>query len=387
MIDFGNTEIAFNGKTKNDLKRSYWLFKIISWRWLIKLGSASLNFFIAIKLPITGLVKATIYKQFCGGENIEECKVAIQNLAKLNVKTILDYSVEGKQNELDFDLNVDETLATIKNAHASDLIPFSVFKATGLGRLELLQKVSAKSDLNENEKEEYQRVINRVNKICQAGSDMGVPIFIDAEETWIQNAVDELALKMMRKFNANEAVIFNTAQMYRRDRLTYLKEINQTAISEEFFVGMKLVRGAYIEKERARAKELGYDDPMQKDKAATDRDFNLALKFCMENIDHFSLCCGSHNEESSQYLVELMKEHNLSFDDERVYFAQLLGMSDHISMNLAKNGYNVAKYVPYGPVKEVIPYLIRRAEENRSISGQTTRELALILKEQERRKS
>lgn len=384
MVNFNNTEVAFNGKNNKDLKRSYWLFKIISWNWLIKIGPAMLKLFLPLGFPIP-IVKSTIYKQFCGGETIDECDNTINELGKNNVKTILDFSVEGKESETDFDSNVLETISTINKAKTTKLIPFSVFKTTGFARFSLLEKINTGNELSNTEKEEFARVKARIDKMCGAAAESGIPIFIDAEETWIQNTIDLLALEMMQKYNKQKAIVFNTIQLYRWDRLDYLKKLKEQSDRENFFIGMKLVRGAYIEKERERAKQMNYPDPMQKTKQDTDNDFNAALKYCVENINKIAFCCGSHNEESTQYLIDLMKEHKIALEDQRVYFAQLLGMSDHISMNLAKNGYNVTKYVPYGPVKDVIPYLIRRAEENTSIAGQTGRELSLIVKEQERR--
>lgn len=384
MVNFNNTEVAFKGKGEQDLKRSYWLFKFISWNWLIKIGPAMLKIFLPLGFPIP-LIKATIYKQFCGGETIDECDNTINELGKNNVKTILDYSVEGKESEHDFDANVIETIATVQKAKTTKLIPFSVFKVTGFARFALLEKINDKKELTTAEKEEFERVKTRVDKMCKAAAEAEIPIFIDAEETWIQNTIDELVLEMMKKYNHQKAVVFNTIQLYRWDRLDYLKNLKQLADQEGFYIGMKLVRGAYIEKERERAAAKGYKDPMHATKQDTDNDFNAALKFCAENINKIAFCCGSHNEQSTQHLIDLMKENQIAIDDQRVYFAQLLGMSDHISMNLAKEGYNVTKYVPYGPVKDVIPYLIRRAEENTSIAGQTGRELSLIIKEQERR--
>ena len=385
-MDFNNTEVAFSGKSSNDLKKSYWLFKIIGWNWLIKISPALLKFFTAIRFPVTSIIKSTIYKQFCGGETINECDKTINDLGKFNVKTILDYSAEGKESEIDFDANVTETISTIKKAKTTKLIPFSVFKTTGFARFALLEKINAKEKLNQAEIEEFDRVKGRIDKMCGNAYEAGIPIFIDAEETWIQNPIDDLVLDMMRKYNKEKAVVFNTIQLYRWDRLAYFKNLKAIADQENFFIGMKLVRGAYIEKERERASSMGYQDPMQPDKASTDRDFNASLKYCVENINKISFCCGTHNEASTQFLIDLMEEHQIALDDQRVYFAQLLGMSDHISMNLAKSGYNVTKYVPYGPVKDVIPYLIRRAEENTSLAGQTGRELALIVNEKERRK-
>lgn len=385
-MDFNNTEIAFAGKTNAEIKRSYWLFKIIAWNWLIKIGPTVLKILMPLYFPIP-IIKATIFKHFCGGESIDETATTTKRLAKLNVKTILDYSVEGKQQEDVFDANVLETIATLKKAKESADIPFGVFKPTGYGRMDLLEKVQLKKNLSPQEKEEFERFKNRVLQLCETAFQLNVPIFIDAEDTWIQNPVDDVLLDMMRKFNKEKAIVYNTIQLYRWDRIAYLKELIATAQNEGFKIGLKLVRGAYIEKERERAEKMGYPDPMQKTKADTDRDYNLAQKICMENIDIVSFCSGTHNEESALYLTELMKEHHISKNDSRIYFAQLLGMSDHISNNLAKADYNVAKYVPYGPVKDVTPYLIRRAEENTSIAGQTGRELQLIQKELERRRN
>ncbi|MCO6499130.1 MAG: proline dehydrogenase family protein [Vicingus serpentipes] len=384
MVDFNNTETAFAGKTDSDLKRGYWLFKIIAWNWLIKIGPILLKVFMPFGFPIP-IIKATIFKQFCGGESIEGCNHTIDELGYYNIKTILDYSVEGKEKESIFDDNVAEVISTIQKAKADFNIPFSVFKPTGFARFELLQKVNLKEKLNQKEKEEFKRVRNRIDKICEAAFNFNIPVFIDAEETWIQNPIDAIALEMMRKYNKEKTIVFNTIQLYRKDRIIYLKELMAIARNEGFYMGLKLVRGAYIEKERERAKKMNYEDPMHKTKEDTDRDYNLALKLCIENIDVISFSCASHNEKSNLYLIELMKEHAIEKNDKRIYFAQLLGMSDHISMNLGKAGYNVAKYVPYGPVKDVTPYLIRRAEENTSIAGQTGRELALILAERKRR--
>ena len=385
-MNFNNTEIAFSGKSNNDLKRSYWLFKIIGWNWLIKIGPTLLTIFLPLWFPIP-IIKTTIFKQFCGGESIDECESTIKELSSKNVKTILDYSVEGKEEEVVFDANVEEVLSAIKKANSNDNIPFSVFKPSGFGRFKLLQKINEKQPLTQEEEAEFVRVKTRIEKICSMGFEMNIPIFIDAEETWIQNPVDDIVLEMMRKYNKEKAIVYNTAQMYRWDRLSYLNELKIIALKEGFYIGIKLVRGAYIEQERERAKKMGYEDLMQKSKEATDKDFDQAVKFCVENIDRISLCCATHNEKSSLSLVQLMKENNIRINDNRIYFAQLLGMSDHISNNMAKEGYNVAKYVPYGPVKDVTPYLIRRAEENTSIAGQTGRELSLILNEQQRRKS
>ena len=385
MISFDNTKIAFQGKSKKDLNRAYWLFKLVSSNTLVKIGPILLNIALFLRLPILGLIKNTIYKHFCGGESIRDSQKTIEELARYQIGTILDYSVEGQESEANFDSGMQETIATIERAAGEDKIPFSVFKITGVGRFALLEKVNAKQRLTENEKKEYERVKNRINTICKKAHSLNAPIFIDAEESWIQDTIDEIATDMMKQYNTERAIVYNTLQMYRWDRLAFLKQSYADAENYKYFLGLKLVRGAYMEKERARAEKLGYVSPIQKNKASTDKDYDLAVSFCIEHIDRIAICAGTHNEDSSSKLTQLLVDKDIDKNDKRVYFSQLLGMSDHISYNLAFDKYNVAKYVPYGPVKEVIPYLIRRAEENTSISGQTSRELALIMKEKARR--
>ena len=384
MVSFDNTKIAFISKSDSDLKKSYFLFKLISNQALVKWGGGLAP--LGLKLGFKGLIKNTIFKQFVGGENIQDCNNTIAQLAKYNIGTILDYSVEGKESEVDFDNCCKETIETIHRAKGDKSIPFCVFKVTGLARLGILEKVTAKQTLTKEETEEYERVKNRVNKICKEAHDNNKPIFIDAEESWIQQAIDDLANENMARYNKNSAIVFNTFQLYRKDRLDYLKHSFEMGKNGGYHVGAKLVRGAYMEKERERAIEKNYPSPIQDTKENSDKDYNLAIEFCVEHIDRMGLCAGTHNEKSSLVLVDLMTKKNISPDDKRIYFSQLLGMSDHISYNLSQSNYNVAKYVPYGPVKEVLPYLIRRAQENTSVKGQTGRELSLIIKEQERRK-
>lgn len=386
MLSFNNTEIAFSGKTKNDLNRSYWLFKMVSNSTFVNLGKSLTTFAINTHLPIKGMIKATIFKQFCGGETIEECDKTIAELGKFNIGTILDYSVEGKETEKDFDACTTETIATITKAKNSKYIPFCVFKVTGLARFDLLEKVSINSNtLTPEEQKEYGRVQLRVNTICKAAHDAGIPIFIDAEESWIQPAIDNLANQMMVLYNTERAIVYNTYQLYRKDRLAYLKHTYDLAVEGKYFLGAKLVRGAYMEKERIRAAEKAYPSPIHDTKQNTDVDYDQAVLFSIEHADRIAICAGTHNENSSMKLAELMQQKNINPQHKHIYFSQLLGMSDHISYNLANAGYNVAKYVPYGPVREVLPYLIRRAQENTSVKGQTGRELSLIIKEKERR--
>ncbi len=384
MISFDNTENAFTAKSNSDLNRSYWLFKLISSPALVKLGAKTAP--LALSLGFKGLFKSTIFKQFVGGETINECDKAIAELGRFNIGTILDYSVEGKESEADFDACCKETIETIHKAKGNSHIPFCVFKVTGLARFDLLAKVSSGETLTAEESKEYEKVKQRVLSICEEAHKAGQPIFIDAEESWIQPAIDQLADDNMHAFNKQKAIVYNTFQLYRKDRLAFLKATIAKGKAESYHVGAKLVRGAYMEKERKRAAEKNYLSPIQDTKEHSDRDYNLALEECISHISLMGLCAGTHNEQSSLYLVKLMKDHQIADNDPRVYFSQLLGMSDHISYNLALGGYNVAKYVPYGPIREVMPYLIRRAQENTSVKGQTGRELGLIIREKARRK-
>jgi proline dehydrogenase len=388
MISFENTAISFKGKSTKDLRRAYWLFKIIGNNAVVKIGKWVTNTALMLNLPINGIIKKTIFKQFCGGETIKECDRTINQLAEYGIGTILDYSVEGKTSQKDIDSTVKEIIATIEHAKGNASIPFAVFKITGIARYEILVLSNeGLGKLNNAELQEYEGMKNRVDQICKAAFEADVPVFIDAEETWIQDSIDHIVTEMMEKYNKEKAIIFNSIQMYRVGRLTFLKNRIQIAKSSNYFLGTKLIRGAYMEKERRRAEEFGYPSPIQPTKGDTDRDFNTALELIIDNIEHMSLCAGTHNEYSSTYLTELMAKKGLEKDDKRVYFGQLLGMSDHISYNLAFNHYKVAKYVPYGPVKEVLPYLLRRADENTSARGQSSRELSLITKERNRRRN
>ena len=385
-ISFENTEIAFSAKSNNDLEKAYWLFKMMANPSLVKFGKFSTELANSLFFPISWIIKPTIYKQFCGGESLNECDHTVKTLDKYGIKSILDYSVEGKESESVFDNTAKEIIATVlKAAQNKTTISFAVFKVTGLARFDLLKKVSEKTGLTEIEQKELLKVKARIKSICQAAFDNKVPLMIDAEETWIQDAIDDMATEMMALYNKQWPCVYNTLQMYRWDRLAFLKQAHTKAENEGYLLALKLVRGAYMEKERLRAKQKGYQSPIQENKANTDRDFDLALKYCVENINKIAVFAGTHNERSSLYLTELLKLHQISKTHPYVWFSQLYGMSDHISYNLAKAGFNVVKYVPYGPVKEVLPYLIRRAEENTSIAGQTGRELNLILKEKKRR--
>lgn len=388
MIKFENTEIAFGGKSDSDLKWSHRLFYLMGKPWLVKVGKVATNVAFALHLPVKGIIRKTIFKQFCGGESIDQCEQKIADLDKFNIGTILDYSVEGKTSNEDLDHTKEEIIKTIQKAKSNNHIPFSVFKPTGIARFDLLEKTNdLETTLTQTDKEELGAVMRRVDAICKAAHDSDVPLFIDAEDSWIQDGIDRMANAMMAKYNKEKVIVFNTIQMYRHDRLDFLKKSHEQAKTGEYQIGMKIVRGAYMEKERERAAAKNYRDPINIDKAATDKCYDDAVKYCLENVNDISFCAGTHNEDSSAKLAQLIDDNNIAKDDKRIYFAQLLGMSDHISFNVAHNGYNVAKYVPYGPITEVMPYLIRRAEENTSVAGQMGRELGLIVKEKARRKA
>ncbi len=385
-LDLNDTAVAFASKSNVELQKKYWLFSLMGSPLLTNLGTKSAEFGLSLGLPIKFLIKQTIFQQFCGGETIAECERTIRNLGRSNIGTILDYSVEGKSDEAVFEMTKAETLRTIERAHGDQNIPFCVFKVTGLARFELLEKVSANQSLSESDQAEWERVKARVTEICETAFKLAQPIFIDAEESWIQEAVDALAAEMMERFNRRDVIIYTTIQLYRHDRLAFLKKSFEQARANNYLLGVKLVRGAYMEKERARAEELNYPSPIQPDKESADRDYNDALRFCIDNLERISFVCGSHNEQSVQLLAQLMHERGLPNNHQNIYFSQLYGMSDNLSYVLSKEGYNVSKYVPYGPVKDTLPYLIRRARENTSVMGQMSRELDLINQEITRRK-
>ncbi len=383
---FDNTEIAFALKNDSELERAYFLFKMISIEPLVRIGTAATNFAIKAHLPIEGLIRSTVFDHFCGGVNEEDCLPVIERMYEKGVSSVLDYSVEGKESEKDFDAAMQVVLEIIGFAKEVDAIPIAVFKPTALGRIALYTKIGNGEALTDKEKEEWQVVINRFDTICKKAKENDVEVLIDAEESWMQDAADDLVAQMMMKYNKEKPIVYNTLQMYRHDRMLFLEEQHQLALNEGYYLGFKLVRGAYMEKENDRAKEKGYLSPICISKEATDNNFNIGLEYMLDHLETMSLFAGTHNEESSYLLMRLMAEKNIKKNDERVWFGQLYGMSDHISFNLADKGYNVAKYMPFGPVKDVMPYLIRRAEENTSVAGQTGRELALLSKEKKRRK-
>ncbi|WP_242204657.1 proline dehydrogenase family protein [Aestuariivivens insulae] len=383
---FENTKIAFALKSDAELERAYFLFKMISIQPLVKIGTAATNFAIKANLPVEGLIRVTVFNHFCGGVNENDCLPVIDNMYEKGVSSVLDYSVEGKETEEEFDSALKTVLKIIDFAKEKDAMPIAVFKPTGFGRFYLFEKIGKGEPLTEAESNEWQKVEQRFDAVCKKGKENDIAVLIDAEESWMQDAADDLVTRMMQKYNTEKVVVFNTLQMYRHDRLQFLKEQHALAKQEGFYLGYKLVRGAYLEKENDRAEALNYESPICKNKFATDTNFDTAVKYMMDHLEDMSMFAGTHNEDSSYLIMQLMEEKGLASNDSRIWFGQLYGMSDHISFNLANRGYNVAKYIPFGPVKDVMPYLIRRAEENTSVAGQTGREISLLAKEKKRRK-
>lgn len=383
-ISFENLEVAFASKSNAELRKMYLIFATLNTNWVSKLGIKLANWSFQLHLPIKGILKKTMFGHFCGGETIQESVLACQLLANYGVNSILDLSVEGKGDEASFEATTEEIYQTLVESAKTDYMPFGVFKVTGLGDYRILEKIQARQALSREEQEAYERLENRVDRLCQTAHDLGLKILVDAEESWFQEVIDELAYRAMAKYNKTRCVVYNTYQMYRHDSLGRLKKAHQVANEQGYFLGAKPVRGAYMEKERARALAEGYLDPIQPNKEATDRDYDLAIAYAIQ--EGISLVCATHNEKSTLALTELMSEYQIDPKFDQVYFSQLYGMSDSISYNLAKAGYRVVKYVPYGPVEKVMPYLSRRAAENSSIAGQSSREFELVRKELKRRR-
>ncbi len=383
---FEDTEKAFALKSDSELERAYFLFKLIANQPLVRIGTAVTNFAIKAHLPVDGLIRATVFDHFCGGTNEEDCLPVVDRMWEKGVCSVLDYSVEGKDEEDPLDNALAMTLKVLDFVKEKDAIPFAVFKPTGFGRFSLFQKISEGEELTDQELAEWSRVEARFAKACKKAHELDVSLLIDAEESWMQDAADTLVEKLMQQYNREKPVVYNTLQMYRWDRLDYLKALHHKATKEGFKVGVKLVRGAYMEKENQRAEEKGYPTPICPSKQATDDNFDAGIRYMLDHLGELSLFAGTHNEESSYKVMEIMRQKEIKNDDANVWFGQLYGMSDHISFNLSAERYNVAKYLPFGPVRDVMPYLIRRAEENTSVAGQTTRELDLLRKERKRRK-
>ncbi|HEY0426994.1 MAG TPA: proline dehydrogenase family protein [Pyrinomonadaceae bacterium] len=386
-LNFQDTKTAFADKSDDELKERHRIFKMFNSDFLVDIGTKATAFALKIGLPVKGLIKDTIFKQFCGGETIEECQPTIEKLGASNIGTILDYSVEGQSSDDVFESTKNEIHRTITRAKEDELVPFAVFKITGVAPVEILERVSNNAELLKRDIDEWEKAKARVIELCTYAHSLEQPVFIDAEESWLQKAIDDLATGMMEQLNAEKPIIFNTIQLYRNDRLEFLKESHEKAKQGNYILAVKLVRGAYMEKERARAEEMKYPSPIHKTKEATDADFDAAVDYCLDNIDEIAFVAGTHNEISVQLLAQKMEEREIKHDHPHVFFSQLYGMSDNLSYILADNHYNVSKYVPYGPVKDAVPYLIRRAKENSSVMGQMSRELDLINKELKRRKT
>lgn len=385
-VYFENTEIAFRDQSNASLKQSYQLFKVMNSRTLVNMGKHLVNLAFAVHFPVEGIIRNTIYKHFVGGVSIDDCSKTIDRLARCRINSILDYAQEGEETDEAFDITCREVIHTVEFAANHENVPFSVFKITGVGRFDLLARVSKNQSLTDEEQAEYRRVEERVEAIFRRGFELDVPVLIDAEETWIQPVLDAMVMRLMARYNKEKAIVQNTYQMYRHDSMERIKQHHRIALEGGFKFGLKIVRGAYMEKERNRAAERGYPSPIHSDKPATDRDFDEIIHYFMDNLDSINFMVATHNEESSLLLARLIDEYALPRNHRGIYFSQLYGMSDHITYNLAESGYNVAKYVPYGAVKTMMPYLFRRAEENSSVRGQTNRELKMIRKEMKRRR-
>jgi proline dehydrogenase len=384
---FQNTQVAFALKSNAELNRAYYLFKLIASNTLVKMGTAATQVALKLHLPVERIIRATVFDHFCGGVSEQDCLPVVDKMYAKQVYSVLDYSVEGKEDEDHFDDALAMTLKIISFAKTRKALPFAVFKPTGFGRIDLYEKVGAKQTLTADEQAEWARVEARFDQVCKAAHEANVLVLIDAEESWMQDAADDLVAQMMEKYNTQKAVVFNTLQLYRWDRMDYLKQLHQTAKEKGFHIGMKLVRGAYMEKENLRAQQGNYPTPICASKAATDQNYDAAVSYMLDHLDTMALFAGTHNEDSSYLVMDLVTEKNISPTDSRIWFGQLYGMSDNISYNLGAAGYHVAKYLPFGPVREVMPYLIRRAQENTSVAGQTNRELSLIEAERQRRKN
>jgi proline dehydrogenase len=383
-ISFDDTAIAFATRTDEELRKARWMFRLMGNGAVVDIGSHLTRMALRIGLPVQSLVKQTIYSQFCGGETLAESVPVVDRLAAQNVCTILDYGVEAKESDAEFDANVEEQIRAIAFANGRPGVPYISCKITGYAPFALLERMSAGKERPEDAPA-ISRLRERLTRICDVAVGSDVAVYIDAEESWIQDAIDDLVGWLMGTYNVEKPVVFNTVQLYRHDRLAFLKDSHRAAEAGGYILGVKLVRGAYMDKERERADERGYPSPIHKDKAAVDADLDAALSFCLSHIDRVAFCAATHNEASCMHLVRAAIASGVDLRHPHLQFAQLMGMSDHISFNLARAGFNASKYVPYGPVRDVVPYLIRRAEENRSISGQMGRELRLIQQEIQRR--
>lgn len=385
-INFEDTKIAFERKSNKELRKMKWLFNLMSQNWLVNIGSQASLLGLRMGLPIKGLIKSTIFEQFCGGQSLEDSRSSIEGIAAYGVGAVLDYGAEAKDTEEEFDKALEEFMKTVEFAARNPAIDVISTKVTSMSRFEILEKIGKGVQLTNEEQISWEKTIARLDLLCRTAKEKEIALFVDAEESWIQDAIDQLTDEMMERYNTDSLVVYNTFQMYRHDRLDFLKASLERAKARGYLLGAKLVRGAYMEKERKRAQEMGYLSPIQPDKASTDRDYDLAVKYCVEHYDFIASCVASHNQKSTEYQMQLMEEKDLPKDHPHLTFCQLYGMSDNLTFNLAKAGYRVSKYMPFGPIKDVIPYLIRRAQENSSVDGEVGRELLLVNKELRRRK-
>jgi len=386
LVDFSNTEVAFSHLTDQELRKTAWLFRLMSKPWLVKFGSGPTLWAVEKNLPfVERIVRNTVFEHFVGGATLLDSQQNTERLAAENVLTVLDYGAEGKETEQDFNYTMNENLRAIDFASRSKHIPVVSTKVTGLARFGLLERIQSAKTLSRDELNEYRNVLKRIDAICYHAAQKGVSVFIDAEDSWIQDTIDHLVWLMMRRYNRRRVVVYNTFQMYRTDRLRFLMESYDRAREAGFLLGAKLVRGAYMDKERLRAAEMGYPDPINPDKNTTDDHYNTGVRFCLDHIEHIALCNASHNAASALLQAELMEKKGIPRNHPHALFSQLFGMSDNVTFNLARAGFRVGKYVPYGQVRDVIPYLIRRAQENTSVTGDVGRELALIEQEMRRR--
>lgn len=386
IVDFSNTKIAFSNKSDEALKHTAFIFRMMNKSWIVGLGSRLALVALKLRLPfVESIIKSTIFKQFVGGTSLLECTPTIEHLYKHEVLTILDYGAEAKSDDHAFNKTMNECIRAIDFAIANDSTPVISTKITGLARFELLRHIQNGQHLDKEMRKEYRSVLKRIDAICSHAAKKDVKVFFDAEESWIQDAIDHLVILMMKRYNKQKCIVYNTFQMYRKDRLKFLFDSFDLAKLKGFILGAKIVRGAYMNKERARAEEQGYPDPIQVNKRDTDDAYNTAVRFCVDHYKEMASCNASHNEQSALLMAELIAERNIPRNHPNLNFCQLLGMSDQLTFNLANAGYNVAKYMPYGAVKEVIPYLVRRAQENSTVTGDMSREYKMVKKEIDRR--
>jgi proline dehydrogenase len=386
MVNFQDSKIAFERKSDKQLRKMAWLFGMMSRPWLVNMGSSLTLLGLKMGLPIKGIIKNTIFEQFCGGTSLAESLKTVKELSALGVETVLDYGAEAKESEADFDLTMSEFLKVIEFAAENNSVEIVPIKVTGMARFDILEKLTAGKTLSSDEQKSWDNTLARFDKLCRIAKEKNTALFVDAEESWIQDAIDEVTDLMMERYNTDKVVVYNTFQMYRHDRLVYLEKSYKRAIEKGYMLGAKLVRGAYMEKERERAEKMGYPSPIQPDKDSTDRDYDFAVAFCVQHHEKIASCLASHNQHSTELQIDLMEKMGLEQNNPHMSFCQLYGMSDNLTFNLSKAGYRVGKYVPFGPIGDVVPYLIRRARENSSVNGEVGRELKLIQEELKRRK-